>query len=92
MGSGGIAPPFLPSALDGGVYTASCLSRFTPRERASGTHWIGGWIGPRIGLDAVEKNFLPLSGLEPWPLLYRLSYSGRSFRLSVFQKWDSPEV
>jgi hypothetical protein len=24
-----------------------------PRERASGTHWIGGWVGPRTVLDAV---------------------------------------
>jgi hypothetical protein len=27
--------------------------RFTPRERALGTHWIGGWVGPRAVLDAV---------------------------------------
>jgi hypothetical protein len=29
---------------------------FTPGERAPGTHWIGGWIGLRTGLDAVEKR------------------------------------
>jgi hypothetical protein len=23
-----------------------------------GTHWIGGWVGPRIGLDATEKKKL----------------------------------
>jgi hypothetical protein len=30
--------------------------------RAPGTHWIGGWVGPRAGLDTVEnkKNFFPL--------------------------------
>jgi hypothetical protein len=39
--------------------------RFTPRERAPGTHWIGGWVDPRGGLDAVEKRkFLPPPGLE----------------------------
>jgi hypothetical protein len=27
--------------------------RFTPRERAVGTHWIGGWVGSRAGLDTV---------------------------------------
>jgi hypothetical protein len=27
-----------------------------PGERAPGSHWIGGWIGPRAGLDAVEKR------------------------------------
>jgi hypothetical protein len=39
---------------------------FTPRpiyphaERVPGTHWIGGWVGPRASLEAA----LPLSGLE----------------------------
>jgi hypothetical protein len=27
-----------------------------PREIAPGTHWIGGWVGPRAGLDAVVKR------------------------------------
>jgi hypothetical protein len=30
--------------------------RFTPRERAAGTHWIGSWVGPRTGLDTVMKR------------------------------------
>jgi hypothetical protein len=30
-----------------------------PRERASGTHWIGGWVGPRAVLDAVVKGKIP---------------------------------
>jgi hypothetical protein len=25
-------------------------------KRATGTHWIGGWMGPRVGLDEVEKR------------------------------------
>jgi hypothetical protein len=33
--------------------------RFSPRERASGTHWIGGWVGSRAGLDAVVKRKIP---------------------------------
>jgi hypothetical protein len=45
----------LTSALDGGEWLASHLSRFTPKERAPGTHWIGGWMGPRAVLDAVVK-------------------------------------
>jgi hypothetical protein len=28
----------------------------SPRERAPGTHRIGGWVGPIAGLDAVEKR------------------------------------
>jgi hypothetical protein len=36
-----------------------------PRESAPGTHWIGGWVGPRTALDDVKKRkFLTLSGLE----------------------------
>jgi hypothetical protein len=53
-GSGGIAPPFLTSALDGGEWLASRPGRFTAAERAPVTHWIGGRVGPRAGLDAVE--------------------------------------
>jgi len=39
-------------ALDEGEWSASRPVRFTPRERAAGTHWIGGWVGPRACLDA----------------------------------------
>jgi len=34
---------------------------FTPRERAPGAHWIGDWVDPRAGLEAVVKRL----GLEP---------------------------
>jgi hypothetical protein len=27
-----------------------------PRERTRGTHWIGGWVGPRAVLGAVVKK------------------------------------
>jgi hypothetical protein len=30
--------------------------RYTPGESDTGTHWIGGRVGPRAGLDAVEKR------------------------------------
>jgi hypothetical protein len=35
------------------------------RERAPNTHWIGGSVGPRAGLDTVEISLLPLPGIEP---------------------------
>jgi hypothetical protein len=68
-GSGGIDPPFLTSALDSGEWPASCSCRFTPRERAPDTHWIGGRMAPRAGLGrcGVETNLLPLPGIEPRP-------------------------
>jgi hypothetical protein len=41
------------------------VSRFTDVGIATGTHWIEGWVGPRIGLDDVERRkILPLSGLK----------------------------
>jgi hypothetical protein len=58
-GSGGIAPRILTSALDGGEWSASRFSRFTPRERDPGTHWLGGWVGPRAVLDSVVKRKIP---------------------------------
>jgi hypothetical protein len=33
----------LTSALNGGEWSVSHPSDFTPRERAPGTHWIGDW-------------------------------------------------
>jgi hypothetical protein len=46
---------FLTSALARGEWSASRPGCFTSRERAPGTHWIGGWVDPRAGLDDVEK-------------------------------------
>jgi hypothetical protein len=45
--------------LDGGEWSSSWAGRFTPRERAPGTHWIAGWVGPRTGLDTVSKRKIP---------------------------------
>jgi hypothetical protein len=60
---------FLTSALVGNELSASRPSRFTPEERAPSTHWIGGLVDPRAGLDDVEKRkFLTLLGLELRPL------------------------
>jgi hypothetical protein len=46
-------------------WSASRLGRFNPRERAPGTHWMGGWVGGRSGRGGEEKNYQPLPGLEP---------------------------
>lgn len=45
---------FLALAVDGGVWSVLCHSHFSPH--VSGTHCIGGWIGPRASLDAGEKS------------------------------------
>jgi hypothetical protein len=54
-----ISTHFLTSTLDGDEWSASRTGRFTPRERVPGTHWIGGWVGPRAVLDAVLKRKIP---------------------------------
>jgi hypothetical protein len=41
----------------GGV--ASRPGRFTSRERADDTRWIGGWLDPRVVLDAAVKGKIP---------------------------------
>jgi hypothetical protein len=53
---------FLTSVLDEGVLSASHSGRFSP-----GTHWIGGWMGPRVGLNAVAKRKIPSPCLESNP-------------------------
>jgi hypothetical protein len=46
---------FFTSALVGGELSTSRSGHFTPWERVPGTHWIGGWVGPKVGLDDMEK-------------------------------------
>jgi hypothetical protein len=57
----------LTSALNGGEWSASCPGRFNPREGDPGTHWIGGWVGPRAGLDAMVKIKIPKPHRESNP-------------------------
>jgi hypothetical protein len=72
---------FLTSALVEGEWSASRPGSFTPRKEPSGTHWIGGWVGPRAGLDDVEKGkFLTLPGLE-------LRTLGRPARSTLIKCW-----
>jgi hypothetical protein len=58
---------FLNSPLDGGVWLASRPSRFTPRKKAPGTHWIRGLVDPRAGLEVVAKREEFLPRREPNP-------------------------
>jgi hypothetical protein len=43
-------------ALVGAEWSASRICRFFPEERAPGTHWIGGWVDLKAGLDDIEKD------------------------------------
>jgi len=78
LGSESIAPRI----LDLGTKRRWVVS-FTNRERAPGTRWIGGWVGPRAGLEAGamrkiaspcrDKNSRSSSPQQPSaiPLSYR---------------------
>jgi hypothetical protein len=86
---------FLILALVRGEWSASRPGRFTPGERAPGTHWMEGWVGPRTTLDDMEKRkFLPLLGLKLRSLgrpvcsqlLYQLHYPGSPTNVSTQQK------
>jgi hypothetical protein len=56
---------FLTSVVAGGEWSASRPGRCTSGERAACTHWVGGSVGPKAGVDDVEKRkFLTLPGLE----------------------------
>jgi hypothetical protein len=79
--SGGIAPRILISALDEGEWLASRPAGFTPTGRAPGTHWIGGWVGPRAGMDALVKKFPAHAGTRT---------SDHPARSLVLYHWANP--
>jgi hypothetical protein len=85
---------FLTSALAGGECSASRPGRFIPGEGAPRTHWIGGWVDTRAGLDDVKKRkFLTPPGLVLLPLgrpahsqsLYRPRYPGYRMSCSLLK-------
>jgi hypothetical protein len=40
----------------GWVVSVTPRPRFTPGERTPGTHWTGGWVGPRAVLDTEARG------------------------------------
>jgi len=43
-------------AVDEGEWSASRPGRFTPEQRISSTHWVGGWVDPGAPLDAMVRK------------------------------------
>jgi hypothetical protein len=67
----------------GWVVSITPRPRFTPGERTVGTHWIGGWVGSRAGLDAEARRKIlcpcrrsNTDGPVRSQTLYCLSYPG----------------
>jgi hypothetical protein len=65
----------------GWVVSITQWLHFTPGERTPCTHWIGGWVGPRAGLDAGARRKILCPCWESNPdrpahsqTLYCLSY------------------
>jgi hypothetical protein len=90
---------YLYPTLDGGEWSVSHLDRFTHGVRIPGTHWLGGWVGPRAGLDTVtiwnrvilEKPQEPTSG-QIWGLVEHFIASFFFLRLVVLSPSPSPQV
>jgi len=54
------------AALEGVEWPAARPGRTYPRERP-GTHFLGGWVGPRAGLDGRKISFPP--GFDPGQII-----------------------
>jgi hypothetical protein len=74
---------FLTSALDGVNGQHHAPAALYPRGKDPGTHWTGGWVGPRAGLDAEARRKVLCLCRRSNPgrpvrsqTLYRLSYRG----------------
>jgi hypothetical protein len=52
------APPFLILVLSGGERPASLSDRFKIGEIAPGTHWIGNWLSPKVGLGSIKNKII----------------------------------
>jgi hypothetical protein len=72
------------------------IVRFTPRPLYPGeippsSQWIGGWVGPRAGLNAVEKRkILPLPEIETQPSSLARRYADWAIQTStIFRRGKS---
>jgi hypothetical protein len=62
------------------VVTLFSLLLYPPGDRVPSTHWVGGWVGPNVDLDAMDKWKIlhcresNLGHPAHSPSLYQLSY------------------
>jgi hypothetical protein len=85
-GSGSIALDTLSRSTSGGEWSVSCPGRFNLWERTPGIHCIGGWVGPRGGMDTVEKRKISRSCRKSNPVHLVRSPSLKSTELSRIQE------
>jgi hypothetical protein len=61
---------FLTSAPDGCEWWAPLPGRFTPGERALGTHCVTDQVGPKVGVEVVAKrNKIPAAAKYQTPVV-----------------------
>jgi hypothetical protein len=59
----------------------------TPEESTPGTHWIRGWVDPRVSLDDVEqRKLVTLQGLELRPSIIKPVASRYTVRQWIWRK------
>jgi len=68
------------AALEGDEWSAARPGRTLPRERP-GTHFTGGWVGLRAGLDGTDRPARSQS-------LYRLSYRAHNISVCIRIKYQ----
>jgi len=71
------------AALGGGELSAAHPGRTLPRERP-GTHFTGGWVGHRAGLDGRTISFPPgfdLGTSSPWSVTIPTELPGPRIKL-----------
>jgi hypothetical protein len=79
-GKGCIDPHFLDLCTSQRWVVSFTPQPLYPRGKAPGTHWIGGWVGPRAGLDDVGRE-------NSWP--YRDSNSDLTVVQPVASRYRS---
>jgi hypothetical protein len=90
MANGDIAPPFLTSAINGSVQLHAPAAS-TPGEQPPLPFWIGGWVGPRASLDAVEKRkILPCREKNPECPIAGITQNLLEFITTIY--FDSPTL
>jgi hypothetical protein len=60
---------FLPTASDECERSDSVHVGFASGERAFGRHWIGAWLGPSAGVDAVANGGTSAHTIIPSPVV-----------------------
>jgi hypothetical protein len=78
----------LTSELGVGEWSASRPGRFIPRGRATGIHWIRGWVDLRLILDAVAKRKIPSPRRESNPVRPARSLVAIPTELSITALWQ----